>query len=323
MLGDGTVNFTGINPQIISNVTPLGTESFYNVILNNNFPVNDSITISYLNYPEFLTKKYSKFEKAIIAPEGSNDLYVIKNNKQNTFKPFDGLSTTGSITRGVTIGNNQNATVNSNLDLQITGKLSDKVSIRASIQDSNIPLQDNGYSQRLDEFDQIFIELFTDKWNIKAGDLFIENRSSKYLNFNKKVQGLATQFNFGNKENITEIIASGAIVRGQYAKSSFTGLEGNQGPYKLRGSNGELFVLVISGSERVFVNGNLLVRGENNQYTIDYNAGEITFTSLFPITSEMRIVIEYQYSERSFTRFVTYGGAMHTNKKCSLGGFLF
>jgi hypothetical protein len=28
--------------------------------------------------------------------------------------------------------------------------------------------------------------------------------------------------------------------------------------------------------------------------TIDYNAGEITFTPLFTITSEMRIAIEYQ-----------------------------
>lgn len=35
--GNGTVNFAGINPQIISNVAPLGTESFYNVVLNNDF----------------------------------------------------------------------------------------------------------------------------------------------------------------------------------------------------------------------------------------------------------------------------------------------
>ena len=93
------------------------------------------------------------------------------------------MSTSGSITRGVTIGNNQNATVNSNLDLQIVGKISDRVSLRASIQDSNIPLQEGGYSQKLDEFDQIFIELFSDSWKVKAGDLFIENRSSKFLNF--------------------------------------------------------------------------------------------------------------------------------------------
>ncbi len=82
-------------------------------------------------------------------------------------------------------------------------------------------------------------------------------------------------------------------------------------------------MLVISGSERVYVNGVLLKRGENNDYTIDYNAGEVLFTSLFPITSEMRINIEYQYSERNFTRFVTYAGANHETQKWSIGGYLY
>ena len=221
------------------------------------------------------------------------------------------------------MGNNQNTVVNSNLDLQITGKISDKVSLRASIQDSNIPLQEGGYSQKLDEFDQIFIELFATNWSVRAGDLFLENRTSKFLNFNKKVQGISTNFQFGTEEAKTNIFAAAALVRGQYTKSVFVGQEGNQGPYKLRGPNNELYVLVISGSENVYVNGVLLKRGESNDYTIDYNAGEVTFTSLFPITSEMRINIEYQYSDRNYTRFVTYAGANHETKKWSIGGYLY
>ena len=35
--GNGTVQFTGTGTQVINNVTPEGTETFYNVILNNNF----------------------------------------------------------------------------------------------------------------------------------------------------------------------------------------------------------------------------------------------------------------------------------------------
>ncbi|GAB3709786.1 hypothetical protein [Flavobacterium koreense] len=293
------------------------------LIFKNNYVSQDSLTIRYLKFPEFLTKTYSIYDDKRVVSNEAGNLYTVKRDNLKTFKPFDGLNTSGSITRGITVGNNQNSTVNSNLDLQITGKISNKVSLRASIQDSNIPLQAGGYSQTLDEFDQIFIELFSDKWSIRAGDLFLENRQSKFLNFNKKVQGLSSKFTFGTPQNKTEVFASGAVVRGQYAKSNFTGQEGNQGPYKLRGANGELFVLVISGSERVFVNGILLKRGENNDYIIDYNAGEIIFTSLFPITSEMRIVIEYQYSDRNFTRFVTYGGANHQTKKWSIGGFLY
>ncbi|MBL7866824.1 MAG: hypothetical protein JNM71_02270 [Flavobacterium lindanitolerans] len=295
------------------------------LVFKNDFKSEDTLTLRYFSYPEYLTRKYSIYDDSrVVSNEaGKANLYKVSRDPISTFKPFDGLNTSGSITRGITIGNNQNSVVNSNLDLQITGKISDKVSLRASIQDSNIPLQEGGYSQKLDEFDQIFIELFSDKWNIRAGDLFLENRQSRFLNFNKKVQGLSANFTFGTPENKTNVFASAALVRGQYARSSFTGQEGNQGPYKLQGPNGELYILVISGSERVFVNGILLTRGENNDYTIDYNAGEIIFTSLFPITSEMRINVEYQYSDRNYTRFVTYAGAMHEQEKWSLGGYLY
>ncbi|CAM3726991.1 hypothetical protein FLGE108171_12475 [Flavobacterium gelidilacus] len=293
------------------------------IFFKENFSSKDTLEVKYLTFPEFLTKTYSIYDENIVVPNKAGQLFTIKNPNKSTFKPFDGLNTNGSITRGVTIGNNQNTVVNSNLDLQITGKLSDKVSLRASIQDSNIPLQDGGYSQKLDEFDQIFIELFSDKWSIRAGDLFLENRKASFLNFNKKVQGISSHFTFGSDENKTDIFASAALVRGQYARSTFTGQEGNQGPYKLRGNNGELYILVISGSERVFVNGILLTRGENNDYIIDYNAGEVIFTSLFPITSEMRINVEYQYTDRNYTRFITYAGATHETEKWNIGGFLY
>ena len=296
------------------------------LLLNEKFTLDsDTLVVNYLKYPDFLTKEYSLYKDSQVVSNdvGSEKLYKLENTNAKKVTPFDGLNTSGSITRGVTIGNNQNTVLNSNLDLQITGKISDKVSLRASLQDSNIPLQDGGYSQKLDQFDNIFMELFSDDWNIRAGDVFLENRKTQFLSFNKKVQGLSTNFDFGGEDNKTNVFASVAFVKGQYAKSTFTGQEGNQGPYKLKGQNGELYVLVISGSERVYVNGVLLKRGENNDYTIDYNAGEIVFTSLFTITSEMRISIEYQYSERNYNRLVTYAGATHQNKSWSFGGYLY
>src|SRR5690606_3667263 len=93
----------------------------------------------------------------------------------------------------------------------------------------------------------------------------------------------------------------------------------NQGPYKLQGQNGELFVLIVSGSETVYVNGVVVQRGENKDYIIDYNAGEIIFNSTFPITSEMRITVDYQFSERNYSRLVAYGGGHHESEKLSFG----
>jgi len=272
----------------------------------------DSLIITYRKYPEYLTRRYSQFDPSrIVNSSGNlNRLAQIGGSKtKKTFKPFDGLNTSGSILRGITIGNNQNSVLNSELDLQISGKLNNKVTLRASLQDANIPSQEGGFSQNLDEFDQIFIELFSDNWNIRAGDINLQNTDSYFGKFTKKVQGLSLGGTINHtEEKSTDLFATGALVRGVFTQSNFIGQEGNQGPYKLTGPNGELFVLVVSGSERVYVNGLLLQRGEGADYIIDYNAGEIRFNSTFPITSEMRIVVEYQSSERNFTRFVAHGG---------------
>lgn len=312
------------------NLQPINTDFEINfdkglLVLKNQNLKNEIIKVHYNILPEFLTQIYTLYDSTKIVNTNAygDKIYTFDSKPILPNKPFDGLETSGSISRGVTVGNNQNAVVNSNLDLQISGQLSDKIGIRASIQDSNIPIQSGGYSQRLDEFDQVFMEIFSDKWKIRGGDLFLENRQNNLLNFNKKVQGVMPIIRFGEAGNLTEIELAGAVVRGQYTKTELVGREGNQGPYKLIGPNGERFVLIISGSERVFVNGRLLQRGENNQYMIDYNAGEITFTSLFPITSEMRIVIEYQFSERNFNRFITYGGVKHSRKKFHLGTYFY
>ncbi|MCH4551873.1 hypothetical protein [Aestuariibaculum lutulentum] len=282
----------------------------------------DSVIIYYLKFPDFLTKTYKQLDENIIVENTDNVQKLYQLSQPNTNKnyiPFDGLTTSGSISRGVTVGNNQNSVLNSELDLQISGKLNDKISLRASIQDANIPLQESGYSQRLDEFDQIFIELLSDKWNIRAGDIDLENNNSYFANFSKRVQGLLVNANLGNDDNQTQLIAAGALVRGQFTRSQFTAQEGNQGPYKLQGQNGELFVLIVSGSETVYVNGSALKRGENEDYIIDYNAGEIIFNSTFPMTSEMRITVDYQYSQRNYSRLVAYGGGNYESKKLKLG----
>lgn len=290
--------------------------------------LTDTLVVEYLKYPNFLTKKYAEFDSKIIV--NSNKEIAKKLQKleeqttKNEFKPFEGLNTIGSITRGITVGNNQNAVVNSELDLQITGKLNENIAIRASIQDANIPTQTGGYSQRLDEFDQIFIELYSKNWKIRAGDINLQNTQSFFGNFTKKVQGLSLTGTL-NLENgdIINGYASGALVRGVYTKSEFTGQNGNQGPYKLIGPNQELYVLIVSGSERVYVNGILLKRGENNDYVIDYNAGEITFNETYPITDAMRIVVEYQFTDQNYTRFMGYGGGKYNSKKWDMGVYVY
>jgi hypothetical protein len=287
---------------------------------------HDSLIVSYFKYPDFLTRTYKALDENLILDTGDpiDNLYELQQQKRPTnFVPFSGLNTSGSISRAISVGNNQNAVVRSELDLQISGKISDNVTLRASIQDDNAPTQSGGYTQQLDEFDQIFIELESDKWNIRAGDIDLIENQSFFASYTKRVQGLLLSADIGNDNHEAEVYAAGALVRGVFTRSELTAQEGNQGPYKLVGQNGELFVLIVSGSEAVFVNGRQLTRGEDADYLIDYNAGEIIFNSTFPITSEMRIVVEYQVSDRNFSRVVATTGSRFRSDALQLNGFLY
>ncbi|MDG1393618.1 MAG: hypothetical protein P8P55_02185 [Flavobacteriaceae bacterium] len=325
------IDTVSLNPSIFSIVTlnnkQIPTErytvDYQNAVLTFKTPITaDSIRVDYLRYPDFITKTYQELDERIIVNSTGNlqKLYKLSQpSTKRTVVPFDGLVSSGSISRGVTIGNNQNSVLNSELDLQISGKLNDKVTLRASIQDSNIPLQESGYSQQLDEFDQVFVEVFSDHWSIRAGDIDLVDSLSYFGRFSKRVQGLSLTTNFKKDESEYSAFASGALVRGQFRTSQFTAQEGNQGPYKLVGPNNELYVLVVSGSETVYVNGIPLQRGATEDYIIDYNAGEIIFNATYPITSEMRITVDYQYSERNYSRFIGYVGSRFKTEKWKLG----
>ena len=303
-------------------------ESKYFVDFNNatlviNAKEYQEITIEYFRFPEFLTKTYTPFNENLIVPNGTNTgkLYSLTTTKKaSEVKLFEGLQTKGFISRGITSGNNQNAVTNAALDLEISGKLSDKVTLRANIWDTNIPIQENGYSQNVTDFDRIFIEMFTDEWRVKAGDLSLQNQDSYLAPFVKQASGLEVEAKINDNLTVT---ASGAVVRGKFSTFTIVGNEGNQGPYKIVGPNNEPNIVIIGGSEQVYINGIQIEKGENKDFTIDYNLGEITFNTTYPITNDMRIWIDFQYSDRNYTRFVTYESATYKTEKLNISGFFY
>ena len=303
---------------------PTEYEILYNeALLVINAEKYQEITIEYFRFPAFITKTYSPFDKKFIVPNNSNtgQLYSLTTNKKATeLKLFDGLKTSGYINRGITSGNNQSTVANSSMDINIEGKLSDKVAIRANIFDTNIPLQENGYSQSITDFGRIFIELYSKDWRVKAGDISLKNESSYFLAFEKQVSGLEVAASLNNN---TKIAASGAIVRGQFSSYNFVGIEANQGPYKIFGPNNEPNFVIIAGSEKVFVNGSKITKGVNDDYLIDYNIGEIRFNTTFPITNDMRIRVEFQFSNRNYTRFVSYEKAEYKTDKVEISGYFY
>ncbi len=259
------------------------------------------------------TANFVKFKEKPVFDEG------IIVNKNERSKILGDLNSKGSIIRGITFGNNQGSSVQSSMDLQITGKLSPDVSILASISDHNLPIQADGYTQTLDEFDKIYIQLnIKDHSAIRAGHLDLNDETTYFARYQRRSMGLQYQTRFG-KEHKTILDISAGVARSEFHRIRFQGVEGNQGPYRLTGKNGETFITIISGSEQVFIDGILMKRGENQDYTINYNTGEITFTSFRPIFKQNFITISYNYTNRNYSRYLFTGNLQHQREKLKLG----
>lgn len=215
------------------------------------------------------------------------------------------LHKSGSLSRGISFGNTQNVFVNSALNLQMEGKISEDLNIRAVISDQNIPLQPEGNTQHLQEFDRVFIQVYNDNASLTAGDVVLQNKASHFLRYYKNVQGgqLETKYKI-SKTSAAETSAGASIAKGKFASTNVPVLEGVLGPYRLRGQENERFIIVLANSEKVFLDGVLLQRGFDYDYVIDYNLGEITFTPKILITKYSRLRVDFEYSERNYSRSI-------------------
>ncbi len=226
------------------------------------------------------------------------------------------LHKSGSIVRGVTGGNNSSASVNSSMNINLEGKLTEGLNIRANLTDQNVPFQPEGNTQQLQDFDNIYIELYNEKFSIAAGNLVFENKNNHFLRYYKNVEG--AQLNLFQKEKGgTSLGIAGA--RGKFASVPVAAIDGVNGPYKVPGPDGNRFVVILINSEKVFLDGRLLQRGFEKDYTINYDFGEITFNSQILITRYSRIKVDFEYSEKAYARTTLVGKQSFKGEKLSFG----
>lgn len=227
---------------------------------------------------------------------------------QGGFDPFRGvqLQHSGSISRGILTGNNRDVTLESGLNLQLAGEVAEGINVQAVLTDENSPILPEGNTQRLSEFDRVFIQINAPQGTAQLGDFDVAYQASELARFSRKLQGITV---FGDLPETSSpvmtggtVSAAGATTRGIFRSQDIQVIDGVQGPYRLEGLSNEQFIIVVPGSEEVYVNGQLMTRGETNDYIIDYATGELTFSSRRLITEAQRVTVEFQYSTNQFTR---------------------
>jgi hypothetical protein len=238
-----------------------------------------------------------------------------------------GLQKTGNISRGISFGNNQNVFVNSTLNLQMEGRLTDDITITAVISDQNIPFQPQGNTQQLQQFDKVYVQLESKRAKLIVGDLVLKNKPSNFLRYNRNVQGGLLEYNYlKDSAHYSSTSVGAAIAKGKFNSMLFAPgqpdsmIEGVQGPYRLKGPNGERFIVVLSNSEKIYLDGRLLKRGFDFDYIIDYNQSEIIFTNNIIITRFSRVRVDFEFSDRNYSRSIYT--ASHYQKYGRVNGFV-
>ncbi len=270
----------------------------------------DTLRVEFAYQPAPLFRTYSRHSlrelgRATVQADTADTVRIAPATERvsETAEGWSRLNKSGSLIRSVQVGTNQDLALESALNLQIEGRVGRNVDVIAALTDQSTPIQPEGTTETLNELEKVFVSVRSPNLAATIGDFTLDLPGGVYDSYSRKLKGVMGEANYST----AKATASGAVSRGEFHTNSFSGQEANQGPYPLSGKNSETGILVLAGTERVWLDGLPLRRGEGNDYVIEYAAGEITFTSRRLITSDSRIVVDFEYANEDYERF--YGSA--------------
>lgn len=244
------------------------------------------VSVSYYAIPDFLLQKFYQYElqdikDSLFATTGLRKMQVL-------FADDNRLLVTGSKTFSLTFSNQQSYDLKQSLFLQLDGELSENMKIEGRLSDSQTPLTPEGDSREISNLDQVYLKLFGRQYAIVFGDQEQEFVRTDLMKYRAKFEGINLLY-----DDRFTVQGAYAVNGGKPETNIIQGLEGKQGPYFLSTATSGQTLLIVAGSERVSVNGEIFNRGED--YTIDYSGGSLFFKRL--ITSNSRIIVNFQYSD--------------------------
>ncbi|MEO0075543.1 MAG: hypothetical protein ABIK31_05475, partial [candidate division WOR-3 bacterium] len=248
-----------------------------------------SIGTSYYNImPLELNNDESIINEKTIVYENYNS--VVNQNK---------LELDGSKTIGVSVGNRQGLGLDQATRITLQGNIAD-FKISGTLSDVNIPIPSDGATKELDEFDKIQIQIANEKYAINYGDNELIQNIGDLGQTDKHVTGL-----IGNHSGQNFQVNLGYCqAKGIFKRIWFYGQNNLQGPYYLTSDLDN--AVIVSGSEKVYLNGKKLVRGSDFDYIIDYSTGTLFFTNRQIINAFMRIEVEFEYQSAQYNRYLVW-----------------
>ncbi|MFZ1519923.1 MAG: hypothetical protein WAU11_14165 [Ignavibacteriaceae bacterium] len=277
------------------------SEGFFTLSDSLPYSIFDTLIVTYRSFKLSLRKEYKRRSLVLKYDEKFGDTVSVLTSA-SILSPDaifgSDMQKSGTIVRGFTVGTTKDFSLTSGLRLQLSGKISEDIEIVAALTDENTPIQPEGNTERLEELDKVFIQVKHPNVVGTFGDYQVKQRFGEFGVIDRKLQGLMGEFSVNGVNGYVSIANS----RGKFNSNSFNGSDGVQGPYRLSGINNERDIIVIAGTEKVFFDGIEMIRGENNDYTIEYSNATITFTPNRLITSASRINIDFEYTDRQFVR---------------------
>ncbi len=269
----------------------------------------DTLKVSYQNINFNLRSRYFHRElvlgqnqvKESTVPIGANSSEGRTEKGRWAFLPktsSSDLTLSGSKTFSFEVGSARDPSVKQGLWLSANGRAAKDLEISLQLSDQNIPASPEGTTKRLEELDQVHLQVTSSDFSGTLGDYNLQNSGSEFSSYQRKLKGLTTQASVGQTSFSFALASSG----GEYCSNRFYGEDNKQGPYRLAGKSGETNITILAGTERVWVDGEEMQRGSGGDYTIDYGLGTIEFTPRRSITSDSRIAVDFEYSADNYQR---------------------